>query len=100
MLIVCPCCNGAGTIAEHAPVRLSAMQYRIWDIVRRSKHGITCGDLVDKVYENCKSPEHAQQSVCVTVWKANKRLAEVKQKIVSTRGRGSIYTLQRLDDQP
>jgi hypothetical protein len=76
------------------------MEFRIWDIVRRAKSGIAVADLVNQVYANCKSPEYAQQSVVVTVCNANKRLATVKQRIVSTRGRGSIYSLQRLDDHP
>jgi hypothetical protein len=101
MIIRCPCCNGTGLINEYPPVRLSEMQYRIWDIVRRAPHGIAVGELVNRVYADHPNggPISAPQSVCVTVWKANKRLALANQKIVSTKGRGSIYSLQHIDEK-
>ncbi len=102
MLVVCPCCNGKGTIIDKPvppPVRLTAMQHRIWDIVRRAESGIAVADLVDRVYANCRSPENARSSVVVTVSNANKRLATAKQRIASTRGHGATYTLQHIDDK-
>ncbi len=99
MLMVCPRCNGRGTVAEQAPVELTAMEYTIWDIVRRAEGGISFTDLVDEVYANRKSPGKAKQSVCVTICNANKRLATVRLKIVSTRGRKPVYTLQNIDDK-
>jgi hypothetical protein len=99
-MIKCPCCHGSGQITERSPVRLTPLQFRIWDIVRRAD-GISAADLIQKVYSQHweGGPINAAKSVCVTVHHANKRLATVNQRIVSSRGRGSLYRLQYLDSK-
>lgn len=95
----CPCCNGSGEVDDDvSPVHLSPLQFRIWDIVRKSPHGISIRDLVDRVYIDREDggPEYATRCVWRTVWNANRRLAVVDQRIVSTKGWGSLYRLEHL----
>lgn len=95
--IICPCCLGKGEIEERSPVHLSPMQFKIWDVVRRSKHGITGPDLTGKVYADKEDggPLNANISVHVQIVKANIRLAPAKQRIVSTGGGpGALYRLK------
>jgi hypothetical protein len=97
--IVCPCCLGAGEIEQQSPVHLSTMQLKIYDIVRRSKHGIVGEQLINKVYEDRRDggPICARLSVHVQISNMNKRLAVVGQRVKATaRGRGSVYKLERL----
>lgn len=91
----CPCCNGTGEIVPETPVRLSRMQARIWHFVRRSGYGISSEDLTDRIYADRADggPISARRSIWVTVAATNKRLAAVKQKIVST---GGVYRLEHL----
>ncbi len=104
MTTKCPCCNGtgevSGQIVDPAPVPLTRMQYRIWDILRRSD-GISIAALVDRTYADRASggPQHARESVYVSISKANKQLAVVGQKIVSLRAGGSdrVYRVMQLD---
>jgi hypothetical protein len=97
-MIECPCCGGAGQITERSPVRLTMMQFRIWDIVRKLD-GISAADLVDRVYVNHPNggPINAAKCICVIVHHANKRLAAVNQRIASSKGPGFLYRLQHLD---
>lgn len=99
MQIKCPCCQGSGKIEEQAPVHLSPMQFKIYDIVRKSKYGIEGSRLVDKVYADREDggPDNASISVHVSISILNRRLAPVKQRVgCHARGRGGIYKLVRL----
>jgi hypothetical protein len=95
----CPCCSGSGEIEDGPPTQLSPLQRRIWEVVRRSD-GIAIGDLIDRIYASTKGggPANPSQTINTTVHNANKRLAIFGQKIVSTRGPGSLYSLQHLDN--
>ena len=99
-MIVCPCCNGTGEIVEKCPVYLTPLQYRIWDLVRRSADGIGGRDLVDVIYAGNSNgePPYAMTSVHVTIRNANVRLAAANQKIISNGGRTSTYRLKHLND--
>ena len=100
----CPCCNGTGEVAEEtvqpAPVPMTRLQFRIWDILRRSD-GINISALVGRTYANRADggPEHARESVYVTISKLNRRLAPIGQKIVSLRtgGYDRVYRVMQLD---
>jgi len=99
MKVRCPCCAGSGEIEERAPVPLSPMQLRIFDIVRSSKDGIAISALADRVYADCPDggPFSAHKSVHVQITRANARLAKVNLRIGSeTRGHGAPYQLQQL----
>ncbi len=95
----CPTCAGTGEIAELSPVYLPPRQFRIWDTVRRAKHGISIADLADRVYSDRPDggPGSATQSIWGLVRVANKRLAPFGQRIEATRGPGSVYSLQYFD---
>jgi hypothetical protein len=96
MKIPCPCCQGAGEIEELAPVDLPPMQFKIYDIVRKAKHGISGPRLINKVYEHRRDggPEYAAISVHVQVINLNKKLAVVGQRVNAThRGTGGVYKL-------
>lgn len=92
----CPCCNGTGEIEPRAPVHLSRLQMRIWHFVRRSGYGIATSDLTDRVYADRPDggPVSARRCVWVLVMGTNKRLAAVKQRIVST---GGVYRLEHFE---
>lgn len=99
MTITCPCCAGKGKIEERAPVPLSPMQFRIYDIVRRSKYGIDTVGLVERVYSGQEDggPLYAHRSVRTQITRANKRLLEAKLRIATGRqGPGNRYHLQHL----
>ncbi len=92
----CPCCNGSGEIKEHAPVYLSPMQFKVYDTIRRSPHGITGPRLVDKVYADRHDggPDYASVSVHVMIKRINDKLKGKKQQIWATnRGRGGVFKL-------
>jgi hypothetical protein len=99
-MIVCPCCAGRGEIEERAPVPLSRLEFRIWDEVRRSRHGIPGLDLVEKIYDDRRDggPDTELKAMHVTVYRMNKKLAPAGQKVASTvvHGSGGVYKLQRL----
>lgn len=95
-MIVCPCCGGTGRIEEKAPVPLPPMQFRIYDVVRRAKHGISGPRLIDAVYADRSDggPEFAEQSVYVQIRNLNRRLAKVCLKVSANRRREN-YRLVR-----
>lgn len=81
---------------------LSPMQFRIFDIVRGSKDGITGTDLVNRIYAGVKDggPLSAYHTVMVQVTRANKRLARKNLRIATaTGGRGSPFHLQHLSSE-
>lgn len=90
--IKCPCCNGTGEIEQDAPVYLSPMQLKIYNIVRK-RNGILPSDLVNRVYATDPDggPEFAQISVRVAIVKANARLAAAGERIAG--GRTQFYKL-------
>lgn len=99
VMITCPCCAGKGEIEERAPVPLSPMQFRIYDIVRRSKYGIDGKTLVSRLYANREDggPVNADISVRVQIVRINERLAPVKLRIGSgTKGHNSPLRIQNL----
>ena len=98
MTILCPCCEGRGTIEEESPVLLTPMQLKIYNIVRKSKHGIIGPELVSKIYADRidGGPDWASVSMCVQIKNMNMRLAVVREKIkADTRGKGGRYRLHR-----
>ena len=95
-MIPCPCCLGKGEIRELAPVFLPATQLRIYDMVRRSPHGLTAEAIGERIYANRDDPpDHPVQTIWGLVQAANRRLAAVGERIVSTGGPGSLYKLQK-----
>lgn len=97
-MIRCPCCNGFGMIEERAPVKMSPMQFRIYDIVRRAKHGIEGPDLVRKAYAHLPDggPLEAGASVRTMIYHLNKRLAAVSEQVrADTPGAGALYRIVR-----
>lgn len=101
-MITCPICLGLGKVKEQkTPVQLTRMQTRIYDIVRRTG-GIALPELMERVYASRDGgvPRTAGNSVWVAVNNANKRLAPVNQKIVSSKGWGSIYKLVNINPTP
>jgi cyanate lyase len=91
----CPCCDGTGEIEEKAPVALSPMQFRVYDIVRRSKYGIAGKDLVTRMYgdRDDGGPITAEISMHVIVNRLNERLGVVGQRVAC--GVGRRYRLTR-----
>lgn len=91
----CPCCQGSGVIPDQAPVHLSPLQLRIYDIVRKHRYGISGPMLADRVYADREDggPDSAKVSICVQIVRANKRLVPAGQKI--TCGNGKLYRLER-----
>jgi hypothetical protein len=104
MMLKCPTCNGTGEFEEEAPgVHLSYMERRVWDIVRKSKHGIEGPALINRAYADRidGGPASARISIYCTIKAANKKLAAVGQKIgCPTRNRGSKYTIQYFTPPP
>ncbi len=97
----CPCCDGTGEVkalAGWAPAGLSPLQFRIWDILRKSQDGLSIEDLIERVYDSRPKgrPSWAQPCIAAIVRDANLRLAKVKLCIVSSKGHGSIYRLERV----
>ena len=78
-------------------MRLSPMQLRIFEIVRRSKHGIAGPALVELVYAGSEDggPLSGSSSVKVQISRANSRLAKVNLRIGSVT-LGGPYQLQQL----
>lgn len=91
----CPCCDGTGQYETAAPVPLSMMQRRIFEIVRHAKDGIPGPALTNQVYIGVKDggPLCARQSVYVQLRVLNRKLASVGQRVVHCRSRG--YRLER-----
>ena len=91
----CPCCGGTGEIDPKAPVDLSPLQFRIYDIVRRAKDGIPGPLLIDRVYAHYPDggPLTASRSVYVQIRRMNERLAAVRERVAST---GSVYRLLKI----
>jgi hypothetical protein len=88
---VCPACNGAGHIS------LTKMQFKIWDALRKAvPYGIETRDLVNIVYGDRADggPENARNCIWAHAYHANKKLAGIGQRIVSTGGPGSVYKLE------
>lgn len=74
------------------------MQAKIYDVVRRQKHGITNADLVTKVYEDHADggPDFAAVSVRVMIKRINDKLARHNQRIRATNhGLGAVLYLER-----
>jgi len=94
--ITCPCCFGAGQIEPQAPVPLSLMQFRIFDIVRRSKHGIAGPDLTDRLYADRADggPSSGRKCMQTQVFQLNKRLAKANLRIGAKTMHGPYFLLQ------
>jgi hypothetical protein len=98
-MITCPCCGGRGEIEEQRHPQLTPLQFRIYDVVRRSPCGINVHNLVDKVYADRADggPDTAMAVVRSLIWKINTVLAPTGARIRGTStGRSSVYKLQRL----
>lgn len=94
----CPCCGGSGEIEEKSPVDLPGLQFRIWDIVRKSRHGISGPALIERAYSHRSDggPLTANIAIRVSILRANKKLAKAGQRIVhSNRNNGGVYRLER-----
>lgn len=100
VMIKCPCCHGIGLVEEEAPVPLTPIQQKIYDIVRSAKHGIDGPTLVNRVYADREDggPEFASVCVHMTIMRMNKRLLPANIKIGAThRGVGGKFRVERLD---
>jgi len=98
-LITCPCCAGRGEIEEKAPVPLHPLEFRIWDVVRRSPGGISGRALTERVYADRADggPDCADNVVRVTIVRVNRKLAPAGLRIACNKnGRSFGYKLQRL----
>lgn len=98
--VKCPCCDGTGQIEERAPVPLSPLQFKVYDIIRKSVHGITGPHLVDRVYADRSDggPDFASVSVHVMIKRINDKLKPHGQRLGATnRGIGGIFRLERLN---
>jgi hypothetical protein len=96
MLITCPCCAGAGFIEPAAPVPLTPTQFRIWDVVRRSRHGLTAPEIAARVYADRYDGGllHAKTCIYLTIKSANHRLQAAGVAIASTtHHRGAVYKI-------
>jgi hypothetical protein len=103
MMVRCPCCNGRGEIEPASPVPLAPLEFAIWDVVRRSRHGLDAAAIANKVYADRidGGPEFARTCVHLTIRRANRRLSAAGQQIVSSnRNRGSIYRIQHIGIHP
>jgi hypothetical protein len=79
----CPCCHGTGRIA------LTPMQFKIWDVLRRvGPDGISASALTERIYADRADggPDTGTHCIPTFVHHANKRLAAIGQRIVSTGG--------------
>jgi hypothetical protein len=95
-LIICPCCAGAGCIEPAAPVPLTPTQFLIWDVVRRSRQGLTAPEIAAKVYADRYDggPLHAKTCIYLTIRSANRRLQAAGVAIASTtHRRGAVYKI-------
>jgi hypothetical protein len=88
----CPCCDGSGVIP------LTPMQYRVWDVLRRSPDGLAAADLTQRVYSSRADggPDSGVHCIWSHAFHANKRLTAIGQRIVASGGPGSIYRLVRV----
>lgn len=95
--ITCPCCLGSGLVEKAAPVHLSPMQLRIFQIVRAQNKGISGPRLTDLVYAGVKDggPLRANASVYVQIRALNRRLAAIGQRVVC-RPAQSGYRLEKV----
>jgi hypothetical protein len=101
--LICPCCGGAGTIEPAAPVPLTPMQFRIWEAVRQSRHGLTAPEIAARIYADRYDggPLHAQGCIYATIRSANHRLQAAGVEITSsTRTRGGIYKITQVPNHP
>lgn len=92
----CPCCSGTGEIDEQAPVQLTPYALRMYNTVRRAKHGVTKEQLLFGIYggQDDGGPEWADKSMYVMMKKINKKLATAGVRIAATtKGRGSVYKI-------
>ncbi len=87
----CPCCDGTGIIP------LSRMQFKVWDALRRAgPDGLSASALAERVYAGEDGgPDTAINCIWGHAYHANKRLAALGQRIVSSGGPGSTYRLVR-----
>jgi hypothetical protein len=85
-------------VAELPPARLTRLQTRIWDVLRRAPNGLAIQDLVGWVYADKPNgpPPSARNCVWLMVRDANKRLEPHKMRIVSTGGWHSHYSLKQI----
>jgi hypothetical protein len=93
----CPCCNGTGQIEDVAHARLTPLQARIYGIILKGP--ISVAGLTEVVYADRLDggPATARNTISVTIHYANQRLAPVHQRIVSTKGHGSVYRLEHFE---
>jgi len=96
-VITCPCCFGTGQIENRAPVPLTPQQFQIFDIVRRSKHGIASPALADRLYADHQDggPVSGHKCVQTQVVQINKRLARANLRI-GPKTRNGPYFLQQI----
>jgi len=93
----CPCCNGVGEIEDETPCIMTPLEFRLWDIVRRAKHGISGADVIEKLYADRidGGPLTAQNVVAQVRLNLNRKLEASGQEIVSsTPGRGAVFTIK------
>jgi hypothetical protein len=94
---VCKCC-GHPIVSDEIGIVLTPLQRRIFNIVKQSgSAGITGGEVMDIVYANtCDGGPESTNIIAVVAGHANKRLAQFNLKIQGRRGRGGVFTLQKI----
>ncbi len=86
MNMECPYCRGAGTVNHRpAPVALTRLQRRIYELLAGVPAGLPIEAVLDRVYLGDRPPS-ARNSVWVTILNANKRLEPFHQRIVARGG--------------
>jgi hypothetical protein len=96
----CPCCQGTGKIDEIPESLLSPMQLKIYQSIRDSSKGIGGEELIRILYGHRYDggPDWPWDSIHVTIYNMNKRLAIVGQRVCSNRrGAGAIYRIKQSD---
>jgi hypothetical protein len=88
----CPCCGGSGVL------RLTPLEFKVWDTLRRAPDGLACSELTERVYAD--RPDGGPLSGTHCIWshafRVNRKLAAIGQRITASGGPCSIYRLERL----
>lgn len=95
MQIVCPCCQGKGTVEKGPPVRLSRVQAKIYLAIRSAgPDGMPLSRVVTVAYEDRidGGPLGAEGTVRTQICHINKQLAVVGERL---RGGNGGYRLLR-----